>query len=318
MKNANIFNLTKLKQFMDSAKATGFTDSSAGTILEQQFNHISPKILEMPFAGLTFRETGITVNNEGGYAATITSLRLTIEGDFKESGDNSENKGKITLSGDTSQITVKSFEAESDWSVTKIEEYKIQGRNLPQEHIKAHNEIYQRNIDKVGYLGTTSQAGLLNYAGFTADAAPGLISTLTSEEMYAEIAGLITDQRDAAGGVTAFECDTVVMPPSVMRVLNKTVYNSAAGSDTVMKALKDNFTDITWLTTTKAEDAGTAGASRVCAFNSNDESMVFRIPTPFFMSPVVQLGFKFHVETAFRIAGLDILEDLAGRYLEGL
>lgn len=319
-----MYNLESFMSFKDSAKATGFTDSSAGTVLEQNLNHIDPTILETKYSGLTFLQQGIVGDNSGGYAATVTSLRIDIEGDFKVSGDNSDNKGNITISADDSLIRVIGFEADSRWTETEIKTAELQGINLPSRLIGAHNMLYNRRVDKIGYLGTLDASGaqatpgLLNYTGFTVVPATGAISTLTGEQMYSEFQALITSQWAAANGVDEFKANRVVTSDTILEILASTILNSAASPDSVLVALQKNFAGVSFGSTTKARDAGLAGASRTVAFNNSGDAMKFRIPVPFHMSPIFQQNFTFTVATSFRIAGLDILEDISARYLEGL
>jgi len=58
-----------------------FTDAG-GIILARNLEHVSAEIFTQEFAGLTFLQQGIAVNNEGGYATSIRKLKLRTEGGF--------------------------------------------------------------------------------------------------------------------------------------------------------------------------------------------------------------------------------------------
>ena len=100
------------------------------------------------------------------------------------------------------------------------------------------------------------------------------------------------------------------------------VENTAAGSSTVLKALRDNYPDVKFMSTFRADtvaNGGNLAASTVVAFNNNEESMKLRIPVPLTIGEIIKpSSFAFRVDSKFRIAGLDILESTSGRKLTGL
>jgi len=61
-----------------------FTDAG-GIILARNLEHVSAEIFTHEFAGLTFLQQGIAVNNEGGYATSIRNSNCALRR-FRESG----------------------------------------------------------------------------------------------------------------------------------------------------------------------------------------------------------------------------------------
>jgi hypothetical protein len=58
---------------------------------------------------------------------------------------------------------------------------------------------------------------------------------------------------------------------------------------------------------------------KAVAFSTSEESMQMRIPMPLTIGEIVkQRSFSYNVESMFRIAGLDILEQDSGVILTGL
>jgi hypothetical protein len=115
----------------------------------------------------------------------------------------------------------------------------------------------------------------------------------------------------------------VMMPTRVKNVLMATILNTANGSMSVMRALEQNFPDVTFLATFRADTTGANGGSldtsAVVAYNPNEEAMVMRIPLALTISEIIKIRpFEFEVDSKYRIAGLDILEATAGRILTGL
>jgi hypothetical protein len=304
------------------ASTPGFTDAYAGTVLARNLTAVDPTIFEKKYPELSFVSSGIAADNSGGAARRIQSLRVRETGAFSTSGDTSGNKGKISLAGEDSTILVVGREAESEWSDTEIAEAAMQNINLVSRYIAAHNAIYMREIDEIGYLGVPDKAattGLLNYAGFSSVAATGAIAGLTAQQMYDDISGLIITQHNAVNNTPEYMATKVDMPIYVLNRLTKTILNTAAGPASVLNALMANHPGIDFRGTFRADDAGGAGVSHTCAYNPNAEAMKMRIPLPLTVGEIIKTGsFDFKVDSKYRIAGLDILEDSAGYLLTGL
>jgi hypothetical protein len=284
--------------------------------------HVSAEIFTQEFAGLTFLNQGIEVNNEGGYSTSIRKLKLRTEGGFRESGSGTNTTGKITLSGEDDSIPVFTMEGESDWSEIELKQAELENINLPSRFFEGHAELYNRKIDDIGFLGqvrtdgSQKTTGLLNYSGFTSNSAVKTAAASTGEELFDEIAELITAQWAGVLNVDSYKADRVTMPASVYNICSTKILNSAGSEMSVLRALQSNFPTVTFGLTTKSEDVG--GDSVAVAFSSNRRALQFRLPVPLNLSSVDQRGFKYYVESYFGVAGLDVIEDDAAQILTGL
>jgi hypothetical protein len=316
MKIGNLYNLDSFQGFQDSITTSGFADSFAGTVLARNLTAVDPKIFEKKYPELAFVNSGIQADNSGGYSAQIQSLRIQALGGFRNAGDAADNKGKISLAGEDSFIKVTERQAESKWTDSEIKQAELQNINLPQRYIQHHNAIYLREVDEIGLTGgQLGNPGLLNF-GFAATSS-NAIGTLTPIQMYEVIADLIIDQRNTVNNTPEYSANRVIMPVDVMNTLSVTILNTAAGSATVMRALQDNFPDVQFLASFRAGDVG--GASATVAYSNSDEAMKMRIPLALTIGEIVKLGsFNFHVDSKYRVAGLDVLETTAGRIVTGL
>lgn len=318
----NLYDLEAFKGFCDSASARGFQDSDAGVVLARQLTAVDPKIFEKKYPELTFVNSGIRVDNTGGYASRIQSLRVVDEGRFSINGDKDGNKGKISLRGEDSFLNSKQLDAQSEWTYSEIEEAKLQNINLAGRYLAAHNKIYMREIDEIGLVGHSNTTGLLNGADFTTTNSADVVENLNPKEKYDVIACLITDQHNAVSNTMEYSANRVMMPTRVYNDLNKTILDTAASSDTVMTALRKNFKNVMFMASFRADDAaggGNLANSRVVAYSNNEQAMLMRIPVPLKIGKITHASsFKYHVESLARVAGLDVLETTAGRYLTGL
>lgn len=317
MKLGTLYNLASFEAFCDSASQRGFTDAYAGTVLARNLTAVDPRIFEKKYPELALINSGIEADNSGGYARRIQSLRLQDLGGFTTSGDASDNKGKISLAGEDSFLRVVERESHSKWTDSEIREAELQGINLPQRYVQAHNRIYMREVDQIGLTGGIGNEGLLNYSGFDSDSAGGAIGALTAVGKYEVFADGITTQRNAVNNTPEYSTNRVVMPVDVMNDLAASILDTGAGSSSVLAALRANFPDVTFMSSFRAGDVG--GVSATVFYSNNTEVMKMRIPQPLTIGEIIKLGsFDFQVDSKYRIAGLDVLEDTGGFILTGL
>jgi len=320
MKIGNLLNIASIKAL--TASATAFNDAAPGLTLGEDLIAVNQKVLEKKYPELVFLNSGLQADNTGGYAEAVRSLRLNEEGGYQIAGSQSGNKGKISLSNDSSLLEVVAKSAESTWTTTEVQQAALSNINLVEKFVAAHNKVYQREVDATIAFGTgkAGSEGLLNNSEFVASAASDDAATLAAasgEDLYNEISVLITDQHSDVEDIEEYSANVVIMPTRVKNIAAKTILDTAGGSKTVLTALKENFPEVKFLSSNKC-DSDELAASVVVAFSTSDEAMVTRIPQPITFAPVFQHGFKFESESQYRIAGLDLYEPKAGRILTGL
>jgi hypothetical protein len=327
MKLEHLFDLKALARFTDSPKTRphlfampeGYTDAAAygGLVLSRNLTAVDPRIFEKQYPELAFMNCGIEANNAGGYAARIQSLRKRGVGGFKTAGDLSADKGHISLARETSYLEVIERQAGSSWSDTELRQADLEGINLVSDYLATHSEIYLRELDLIGLQGIEGNYGLLNWSGFTSGAASGAVETLTGVQAYDEVKDFLLTQWNAVKNTPAYKANVVMFPTDVLNYLAATVYKAEASTDSVLVALRKNFPSVTFIDSARAESVG--GSSVTCAFSNNPQAMVMRVPLPLTIGEIVRHGsFDFSVDSKYRIAGLDVLENTAGRLLTGL
>lgn len=318
MKIKELFDLNAASRMMQSGR--NFSDAVAGSLLARSLTAVDPTVFEAQYPELAFVNANIRVDNSGGYARRIQSLRITGQGEFKVAGDRANDKGKISISGDDSLISVYGKEAFAEWSDSDIKEAELQGINLMQRLIAETNRIYLYEVDQAGFVGVEANKGILNTSLFTATGAGGAIGTLTGKQMYDAIAGLVNDQQAAVKNTTAFMANLVVLPTHVWSKIRITDYDSSASTPvTVLTRLQQNMPDVRFIQTQHADAAGGVGVSHTLALSTNPQALVMRIPEPLRYSEVVQTsGWTYREDFKYRIAGADILEPSCGRILTGL
>lgn len=322
MKLGNLYNFASIEAFVASGDRNGFQDSQAGIVLARNLTHVDPKIFEKKYPDLVLLSSGVDVDNSGGYANVIQSLRILEKGGFTVSNDQDDNKGKITIAGEDSSIKVYGYQAHSTWTDDEVKAAELQNINLPSQFLAAHNKIYQQDIDRIGLIGMTGGVGLLNTTAFTADSAAGAAGTLTAIQLYQEIADLITDQHSAVNNTPEYKANVVVMPTRVMNIARSKLLNQESQVVNVLKALQMNFPDVQFVASFRGDttaNGGNLATSSTVAFANNGDALKIRIPVPLTIGEITKpSSFEFRVDSKFRIAGLDVLEATAGRRLTGL
>lgn len=324
MKKINLYDSASLKRLeasynaaLASARKVMAKDSAySGIVLERDLVQVDPRVLERRSPELAFMNSGIQADNTGGYAQQIQTKRIQELGDFTKSSDISQPKGKISIAAEQGTLNVSEYEAGSDWTDTDVRQAAMGNINLMDSLLSAANKVYMRKIDTAGLIGLDGNEGLLNNSLFTSEASSVDSTSATGEQMYGEVAELITDQWNGAVNIPEFMADRVILPISVMNRLNSTLLKSESGSKTVLAAIQENFRTVTFLSSHRAESVS---ATRVMvAFSSNSEGLIFRLPLPLQIGEVVKLGsFNFHVDYKFRLGGLDVLEPAACRLMTG-
>jgi len=121
-------------------------------------------------------------------------------------------------------------------------------------------------------------------------------------------AGLAAEIGTAAGAVS-------IVAASGVLTLTSTEAGTAV---TYAVATTSAATTIVLAVVTPNVPYSNAFTSTVC-YSANERAMVMRIPTPLEIGEIIKTGsFKFQVDSRYRIAGLDVVENSAGEILTGL
>lgn len=308
MKIGNLYNL-------ESFEKISFRDAAMpGVVLATSLISVDPRIFEKKYPDNVLVNSGISVNNTGGYGRVIESLRIVDQGSFADASDRASNKGKITVFGENNLLPVYEKQAFSEWSDTEVKQADMGNVNLVSQLLSAVNKKYLQTIDQIGFTGQGSgNNGLANNPYFPTSVAPAPIANMTAAQMYQTFADMINAQWDAVFNVQAYMINRIVMPIAILNLLRSTLLNTANSSNvSVLAALKQNFPEVQFLSSYQLTD-------RAIGFSTNDESMVLRIPVPLTVGEIIKTGsFTYKVEAKFRIAGLDVLESDAGYILTGL
>lgn len=310
MKLSQLFNLKSIEAFCDSANARGFTDSKPGIILGRMLTAVDPTIYEQKFPELAFMNAGFEVDNSGGYADYIQSLQVRVEGSFAEQGDTSGAKGMISLAGKDSILPVTGWSAHSKWSDDDIGRAELQGINLPQRLLEAHNEVYQQAIDKM--IGDVA----LDYNKWGA-ADNTNHSAKTGKDLYDAFAAALSAQWSAVNNIPQYKANLIITSAKVYnRLATSLLSTTGDNASSPLATLKANFPGLEIMISALCDGIGSNGKDVALLVSTDGKAMKIRLPVPLTIGEIVKLNaFEFQVDSKYRIAGLDILQKNAGYML---
>lgn len=293
-----------------------FTDAS-GILLGKQLTHVDPKIFQKLYPDNIFLNSGISIDNSGGYSNQIQKLRISEKGAFANANDRGSNKGLISLDGEAATIGVIERIATIHYSNTEIEQAKLGNYNLVERLLGATDKIYRQEIDEILAVGNVLNKGLLNYAGFTADSGTTITTASTGTDDFDQIASLIIDQWNGVNNTNGYMANRVIMPVRVLNILSAKKWNTVSSEKSVMQVLKDAFPSVTFASSWRNESVG--GTSVTIAYATSEDAMTNRIPLPLLIGETIKDGsFSYKADATYRIAGLDVHENKAGRIVTGL
>lgn len=293
-----------------------FTDAN-GILLGKQLTHVDPKIFQKLYPDNVFLNSGISIDNSGGFSNQIQKLRISEKGGFRDANDRGSNKGIISLDSEAATIGAIERTATINYSDTEIEQAKLGNYNLVERLLGAADKIYRQEIDEILAVGNTLNKGLLNYAGFIVDSGSEITAASLGTSDYNQIASLITDQWNGVNNTNGYMANRIVMPTRVMNILSAKKWNASISEKSVLQILKESFTSVTFMSSWRNESV--EGVSVTIAYATSEDAMSNRIPLPLLIGKTVPDGsFGYRADSKYRIAGLDVHENKAGRIATGL
>lgn len=298
-----------------------FADSaSAGVLLERQLERIDPRIITKQYPDNVFDRLGIQVDNTGGIATTITTLRTDTQGSFKTASDRSDNRGKISLTAEKTQLNVSDLGAFSEWTDEEVERAAVNGQNLPQELILGHQRKYLEVLDEsviVGRQDVGLGEGLANYSGYNEDFSTDVLSGLTGELLYEEMRAMYLRQYERVNNTASYQGNMHLCFTALINRLQSEFLNTNGTSMSVEQALRQNFPNITRIGSPRLD--GLEGDRRCVFFSNNPDVIRLRVPKPLEIGKVINVrSWDFVVDSRCRVAGPDFLEDATGEILSGM
>ncbi len=308
--NDKWFNLDAMQRFQDSP----IPQNDAGILLSRHLTSVNPDILKTKYPDLVFDSLGINIDNKGGYAKRIQTIRLAKQGGFGPEGD---NRGIISLAAEDSTVEVSIREASVRWTEREIGEADIAGINIVDEYMSTAVESYNQEIDTSALIGISKSNNTSGLAtAYTNTPLVGdKFADLDAKKQYALIADNITTQHNGVNNTSAYMANKCLLPTSVFNTAANTILNDFSNGS-VLNVLRANFPTVDFLQSPKLEDV--VGKKRMVIFSNNPNAVAYRLPKPFTLTPIVQVHNDFSTVATYHTAGVEVLELSSGIIVTGL
>jgi hypothetical protein len=301
---ADKFNLDSFNALV----TTPIEQNDTGILLQRHLTAVNPKILEKKYPKLVFDTLNLHIDNTGGYAQYLQSLRTDVQGGYADKGDAS---GKVSITLEDNLMPVRLRETLVRWDHDKVQEAKIGNFNIVDKQFAGVLQVYNQEIDTVAIVGLdTNKRGLSNNQHYPTEAAGSFYLTLTAVQQYDLIADFITQQHNGVNNTPEYSANICLLPTLIFNSAQRRILNEF-NNGTVMHVLKQNFPTVTFLHTAKL-------ITEMVIFSSDESAVAFRIPVPMEFSPILVEHFDFSTKSKYRIGGIDVLEPASGQIVTAL
>jgi hypothetical protein len=311
MRLSNFYDLKSL----DSFKKTSVQD--AGVLLQRHLIAVDPEIYRVEYPELVFKNLGLDINNTGGFAKQIQSLRLKATGAFQDIGSDNVT---ASLSAESSLISVRMRGLPVEWDDYEVKAAQALQVNVVDEKMRGVLEIYHQEIDTSALLGLSGNNGLLTNTDYDADVGVDM-SVMDAEELYNYIKDRVNFQKSAVRNALSYQANVCLLPLSIYNRIENEILNKFNDAS-VLTVLKKNLPTIKFVSSAKAEEVWDPSSStykRVMVLFSNDRKVIkFRIPMPMKYEPIFRKHSTSSTVARYHTAGLDILEPSSGLIVRGI
>jgi len=288
---------------------TFIQDSVDGLVAQGQLVKSSKQIFEEKFKDLTLWETGLIVNNEGGFARAIERLKVTPKGSFRSAMGRHDTNGIISLDGQSELIKIDVRDAESSYSIYDEKATQV---NLLTGLMKAHNEVFVDDLDKIGYLGDDilGNKGLLNIDYSSSFAGGKTWEAMTDKELTDALRELYITQTVAVG-VKSLYATHIIVPVGVYLKISVNDYKD--GVDLTIRRKMERDLGVKFVPTYRAVGVKDFGCDVAVAMSNDQYAQQFRLPQPLKFTPLFRENYKRRVTSYYGVGGVDFINDCGAR-----
>lgn len=298
------FNLDSLNALI----TTPIEQNDTGILLQRHLTAVNPKVLEKKYPALVFDSLKLYVDNTGGYAQYLQSLRTDVQGEYADKGD---ARGKVSLTMEDNLMPVRLRETLVEWDKDKVEEAKIGNFNIVDREFAGVLKVYNQEIDTISINGLDdAKRGLANNIHYVTETAGAAYLTLTAKQQYDLIADFIVQQHNGVNNTPEYSANICLLPTLIHNSAERRILNEFTNGS-VLHVLKQNFPTVEFLHTPKLTDT-------MVIFSNSEDAIAFRIPVPMEFSPIYNKHFNFSTASKYRIGGVDVLEPASGTIVTGL
>jgi hypothetical protein len=314
--STNLKKGVKMPKLSDKYNIKSFSDvhrqpvvDGGGVLLSRHLTYVHPEIFKQQYADLIFDKVGLTIDNSGGAAPYIQSLRKRVEGGF---GDVGTDSGKISFSVEDSLLPVYDRDAKLRWHKRDVDRARIAKISLVAENFSAVNIAYNQELDTalVNGLPSKNMKGLTSNTHYAVDTDTEDLSAAEAKQIFNWTVGHINSQLSEVNNTKAYMANICLMSVDFYNKCSGLTLNTFT-SESVLDVLRKRFKYMRFLSSAKVAD------DEMVLFSNDRQAACYRIPLPLEIAPIDREGWTFKTECLYAIGGLDVLEPSSGRIVKG-
>ena len=294
-------------------------DADESAFFERELLHVYAQTYDIKYPELKARSFVPVSNQANPGALEVTYRQFDRRGQARLTAPGAIDVPRVDVLGTEFPRPVRMATAAYGWHLMEIRQAAMAGRPLDTRKAAATRRAVEEVVDEDAFAGTPDfviASGFINEPNITIDVATGVWSTLTADQIIADVSAMVQGIIGDTNGVEI--PDTLILPPAQWALIS-TLPRSTQSDTTVMQFLMASFPMITavewWHRLT---GAGAGGVDRAVVYKRSPDILTQEIPSEFEQLPVFQKGQNFEIETLMTTAGTAWYYPLAGRYLDGL
>lgn len=317
-----------VKAFSDKNIKDADTVAVGGMYLSQQLQEIIPQILNQIYPDMPILKI-LAVDNSGALMQSLIQRVQSFSGEHQAKHETANTTGVISVNRTAREQLVFEYEGATEYSDTDLKRSMLLNENIDTAIIQGHNWSYQTLMDKIAFKGITLPNGsatpvtdgLTSYSGIISSlylTSTGVFSSLTGLQVYQQIAALYNKMVGEAGGSEELRPNKVILPPlqySLLRTTLMTGTSPVTGYVTVMEFLESQL-GIKCYASSRCKLASDTGTDLLIMLSATYDNVRLYIPQPLTFAPVTIDGFKYKLNSKFRIAGVGVNRSNAIGYLK--
>jgi len=304
-----------------------------GMFTREQLTQVLPQILEQVLPDFIYPKIGLPFSNDGRLLESMILRAESIQGRPRNVNQVSTDAGIITINRTGTAIQPQMYGMVSDWRAFDLERSMMLNENIDTSLLKAHKKTYDQFIEQSVFQGIVDvngdliNTGLANYDGYNANLRldctlpfADYLSTGDGMSIYNEISKLVNAMAGEANGAVTFDPTICIAPPTQKKILDTLLVKDTSaktGYSSISKLLKDNL-GLTLLSTPLVKGMGDGATDRLILLNASNDNMKLYVPMPLEFAPIDIRGFRYTIESQFRIAGTYIARNNAIGYLDNI
>jgi len=292
-------------------------DAGESAFFNLELEHLLSRMFEVEYPDLMARSV-LPISTEAGPGAeTIAYHQFDKVGMAKLIADYADDVPRVDVLGKKFVSPIESIASSFGYSVQEIRAAAMANRPLRQMKAESARRADEQKLDSIACFGdaNTGLGGMLNNANVPVGAATANWSTLTPEEIVADMQAAVAAIRTDTESVES--PDTILLPESEyvrisqtqMTGINETILSFFLRTSPYIRSIAPWY---------RLETAGAGGVKRMVTYRRDPAKLELHIPQDFEVFPPQERNLEFVINTHCRTGGVTIYKPLSMRYTDGL